>query len=392
MTGERYPTFGIVTPSFNQGEFIGETIESVLSQEGPFFVDYRIVDGASTDRSVSVIRRYADLVAGGEWKVRCAGITFSWVSEKDRGQTHAINKGFAGSRADIFSWINSDDAYHEGAFSKVVTWFSAHPRCDLVYGDGEVIDEKGAVQWVWLSRRFDLNLLKSYHFLWNDFPNYILQQATFWRRRVMDRIGFLDESLHYAMDIEYWIRAGERGCVLEHLPQRLGKFRMIQNTKSLSSPTVFWPESLEIFRRYHGAEKMLPFLTYYLYNEGIHGGWDVDHLLARCRHILNTWKGFPESEVALLGKLTEKAYHRALLRLAVRALLEERRDKAEELYALGLRGRAWRAAHPLALLFVLGKALGPEICSRIRMWRHRLIQGYRSRRYLSRYRKGEDRA
>ena len=164
-----------------------------------------------------------------------------------------------------YSWINSDDMYFPGSFSVVLNHFSHNPDDDFVFGDGDVIDETGTLQWEWLSRPYDLKLLKSYHFLWNDFTNYIMQQATFWRRGVFDKIGLLDDSLHYTMDIEYWIRAGENGLRLTHIPRKLGKFRMISGTKSLSSDTVFWPENLEIFRRYNGAKAMKPFLTYFYF-------------------------------------------------------------------------------------------------------------------------------
>src|SRR5678809_715869 len=110
------PRISIVTPSYNQAKFVGETIESVLSQEGNFEIEYSVMDGGSTDGSVDIIRRYADLVASGRWPVRCGGITMSWISERDAGQTAAINAGLRHATGDIFSYINSDDLYFSGAF------------------------------------------------------------------------------------------------------------------------------------------------------------------------------------------------------------------------------------------------------------------------------------
>src|SRR3972149_7029872 len=104
-------TVTIVTPSFNQGRFIGETIESVISQEGDFLLEYLIMDGGSTDNSVEVIKKYEDLLKGGGWPVRCRGIEYRWVSVKDNGQADAINKGFMASKGETLAWLNSDDVY-----------------------------------------------------------------------------------------------------------------------------------------------------------------------------------------------------------------------------------------------------------------------------------------
>src|ERR1700675_2391104 len=196
------PRISVVTPSYNQAAFVGETVEGVLSQEGDFEVEYFVMDGGSTDGSMEVIRRYADLVAAGRWPVRCRGIAMSWVSERDEGQAAAINAGLRRATGDILSYINSDDLYFPGAFQRVVDVFALDPAADFVYGDGDVIDQAGARQWEWLSRPYNHAVMTSYHFLWNDFTNYIMQQATFWRRRVRDVIGDFDPTLHFAMAVE----------------------------------------------------------------------------------------------------------------------------------------------------------------------------------------------
>jgi glycosyltransferase involved in cell wall biosynthesis len=203
------------------------------------------MDGGSTDNSVDIIKKFDKLLKSGSWKIHCHGITLRWISEKDRGQTHAINKGLELAKGDIVSYINSDDMFIQGAFSTIANYFQMNSQTDFLYGDGDVINEEGKIQWEWLSRPYNYKLLKSYHFLWNDFTNYIMQQAAFWRRRVIDKIGLFDESFHYAMDIEYWLRIGRNGLKAVHIPIKLGMFRMIQGTKSLSSPTIFWPDSLK---------------------------------------------------------------------------------------------------------------------------------------------------
>ena len=125
------PLVSIVTPSYNQAAFLEETIRSVLEQDYPR-VEYIIIDGGSTDGSAEIIQRYADRLA-------------YWVSERDRGQTDAINKGFARATGSILAWLNSDDTYQPGALREAVDYLLAHPDVGMVYGDGNFIDEHGKV-------------------------------------------------------------------------------------------------------------------------------------------------------------------------------------------------------------------------------------------------------
>lgn len=378
-------TISIITPSFNQGEYLEETIRSVISQKGDFYIDYIIMDGGSTDSSVDIIKKYADLINEKNRKKKCLGIDLIWVSEKDAGQTDAINKGFKIARGEIVSWINSDDMYFPGCFSVVLNHFSHNPDDDFVFGDGDVIDEKGKLQWEWLSRPYNLKLLKSYHFLWNDFTNYIMQQATFWRRGVFDKIGLLDESFHYAMDIEYWIRAGEKGLRLTHIPRKLGKFRMISGTKSLSSDTVFWPENLEIFRRYNGANAMKPFFIYFYFNEGLSLDFDTKHILHQNDLLLQRWQRLSKGEQKVLKDRAKKASHIACLRLSNLAFFHGKVKKAYSLFKSAI-GHNWLLIlHPLSILFLLKLLAGKKVSDAVSKFRLRLIQQYRNRKYLYRY-------
>lgn len=378
-------TISIVTPSFNQGKYIEETIKSVLSQEGDFHIDYIIMDGGSTDESVEIIRRYADLVVSGKWETKCSGVSLKWASKKDNGQTDAINKGFHQAKGGIVSWINSDDMYSPGAFANVMEHFSKHPNNDFVYGDGDVVDEHGNIQWEWLSRPYNLKLLKSYHFLWNDFTNYIMQQATFWRRRVFDMIGLLDESFHYAMDIEYWIRAGANGLRLAHIPVKLGKFRMISGTKSLSSATAFWPESMEIFRRYNGSHAMKPFFVYYFYSVGVSNDFDTDDIIAKKESLLRRWSHLPPEEQQVLSGLAEKAFYIACLKLANEAFLRGEASRAGLLYGGAVEKRGFLILHPLSAVYLLKRVAGRRLTSGIHKYKVQLINQYRKRMYLYRY-------
>jgi glycosyltransferase involved in cell wall biosynthesis len=378
-------TVSIITPSYNQGHFIEETIKSVLSQEGKFFLEYLVIDGGSTDHSLEIIKYYDNLIRSGGWSCRCRGITFSWISEKDFGQSNAINKGLMRANGEVLGWINSDDLYFPGAFQRVVEHFHYNPQDDIVFGDGDVINENGDLQWEWLARTYNLKLLKSYHSLWNDFTNYIMQQATFWRRRVPERIGLLDETLHYAMDVEYWMRAGQAGLVLAHLPVKLGKFRMISGTKSLSSPLAFWPDMLEIFRRYNGAGAMRRFFVYFLYNVGLHYGCDPTVLRQQCQTLFVQWQHLPTHEVEQLRAKAEDGIRRACLRLANMSYDRGDELQGKALFCHAIKSQPRLIVHPIGVLIVLKRILGRSMASRLQEIWHRLVMRYRRERYLYRY-------
>ncbi len=375
----------VVTPCLNQAPFVGETIESVISQEGDFSIDYLVVDGVSTDGSVEIIRRYAELVASGSWQLRCHGVSLRWVSEKDRGQTHAINKGLVMARGDILSYLNADDLHIAGAFAHVVRHFDKHPQDDFVYGDGDVIDESGSLRWEWLSRPYDYSVLRSYHPLWNDFTNYIMQQATFWRRRVHDRIGLLDETLHYSMDLEFWLRAGGAGLSLRHIPVKLGRFRMIVGTKSLSSPTVFWLDNMEIFRRHNAARAMTRYFTFFHFNHALHAGLDFEVARGAETRLFERWQHLPPAEVAALRRRSGEGRRRAYLLAALAALQAGNREQAKRFLGTAVAGHPGMWLHPLAWLVLLARALGRKASAAMRMCWDEIVKIYRNKRYRYRY-------
>lgn len=206
------PVVSIVTPSFNQGAFIRQTIDSVLSQDYPH-IDYRVIDGGSTDDTLAILKSYGDRVR--------------WVSEKDRGQTHAINKGMAQARGEIRAYLNSDDLLRRGAVARVVEHFNTRPACDLVYGRDALIDADGQYIGMYPTTDYSFERLVD--------CCCISQPATFWRSRLADRIGEFDESLHLVMDFDYWLRADRFGGVLEHLPEVLAHTRIHRQTKSSGS-------------------------------------------------------------------------------------------------------------------------------------------------------------
>ena len=378
----------IVTPSFNQAQFVGETIESVLSQEGDFEIEYAVMDGGSTDGSPEIIRRYAERVAAGQWPLRCRGITMSWVSERDGGQTAAINAGLRHATGDVFGYINSDDLYFPLAFQRVMDAFEADPAADFVHGDGDVIDGNGTRQWEWLSRPYDHAVMTSYHWLWNDFTNYILQQATFWRRRVRDRIGDLDPTCHFAMDAEYWIRAGAAGLRLRHLPEKLGKFRMITGTKSLSSPTVFWEDYLEIFRRHRGSAAMADFFAFYYFNLARGLGGDLTRAVAQGASTFRRWRDLPPDEQAALRRSARRGRLLASILLA-RELQRSGADLgAGAMLRRALVERPALLARPVTIGALVRRALGRGAAARLDRWRDAAIRRYRLARFDYRYARG----
>ena len=384
----RLPKFSIVTPSFNQAEYISETLESVLSQEGEFDLEYFVMDGGSTDGSVEILKKYAERVKRGDWSGRCRRLEFHWVSEKDRGQTDAVNKGIRQSRGDYYSYINSDDLYFPGAFSKIAEIFHKHPEADLIFGDGDVIDEKGKVLWEWLSRPYRHSIMTSYHFLWNDFSNYIMQQATFWRRRVVNAIGEFDESFHYSMDVEYWVRAGARGLSLMHIPVKLGKFRMIPGTKSLSDPNVFWLDNMEILRRYNGAGSMIKYFQYFYYNAALHEGLDYETLRGAQHRLFQRWSTLGPEELSILHRCSVSGETKAKLMIAAVSFDVGDVEKAKLQFAQVFRNNPLAILSPSAWGILLRIVLGKDISSQWTTLKNRGIKSYREYRYHYRYREG----
>lgn len=186
-SGRAWPRVSVVTPSYNQGQFIEQTIRSVLLQGYPN-LEYIIVDGGSTDESVEVIRKYEPFLA-------------HWESERDRGQSHAINKGFARATGDVLCWLNSDDYYLPGTLRAVAEALFEGAGAAAVVGHCVQVytDERRPHRGV---GRFE-NPGRLLEF-WKGYQMH--QPSIFWRREVFERVGYLDESLHLTMDFDYWVR------------------------------------------------------------------------------------------------------------------------------------------------------------------------------------------
>ena len=223
------PKVSIITPSYNQGHFIKRTIDSVLSQDYSN-IEYIVMDGGSSDNTVDVLNEYNDKL--------------TWVSEKDNGQTHAINKGIRLSTGDIIAYLNSDDIYLPGTISKIVAEFNKEPDVDFLYGDFWGIDKNDKILSKVKTIPFDNNIL-----IYD--ANFICQPASFYRKRLFDTIGLFDESLHFLMDYEFFLRAAKRQCVIQLYPDYLSAIRFHDDCKTLSDGVHPWEdEKIKIKQSY----------------------------------------------------------------------------------------------------------------------------------------------
>ena len=237
------PLVSIITPSFNQAHYIEATIQSVLGQDHPR-IEYIIVDGGSTDGTLDIIKKYEDRLA-------------FWVSEKDKGQTDAINKGFARATGDILAWINSDDTYEPGAVSAAVNYLQEHPEVGMVYADCNFINEQGRVIGKFGSAQTDYRLLRQGYV-------HIPQQTMFFRADLWRQVGPLDPSFYFAMDYDLWTRLAAR-TELKYLPGQVwANFRLHTSGKTIAADDRCWPEMVRVHYRDGGSFLSVIVAKYYL--------------------------------------------------------------------------------------------------------------------------------
>jgi len=210
-----FKRISVITPSYNQDNYLEQTILSVLNQNYPN-LEYIIIDGGSTDGSVDIIKKYEKYLA-------------YWISEKDKGQSHAINKGFEKSTGEILAYLNSDDLYLPLTLMKVNDYFSRNPSHKFVFGNLVLIDEDSDI----------VRLKRQLHYDFNSgcllgFGKIIDQPSSFWSREILSQVGYLDESYEYCMDAEYWSRVA-RKFKMYHYNEYLSCFRLHSSSKTYST-------------------------------------------------------------------------------------------------------------------------------------------------------------
>lgn len=234
---EKQPLISIVTPSYNQGVFIEETILSVKNQDYPNF-EHIIVDGGSTDNTLDILRKYE-----GTYNMR-------WISEPDEGQADAVNKGFKMAKGEIIGWLNSDDVYFSvDVFSKVALEFLRQPTIDAIYANRVVIDELNNLVKLQYSRKFDYNkLLKSYYSL--------CQETVFLRREVIEKYQ-LNTNLYIVLDSEFWLRTGKH-YNFKYVNEFFGGFREHTENKTVVEDYIpKWNKEKQYLMNEYGARRYM---------------------------------------------------------------------------------------------------------------------------------------
>jgi glycosyltransferase involved in cell wall biosynthesis len=205
----------IVTPSLNQGTYLEETLESIRTQNYAD-VEHLVLDGASTDGTVTLLQAKT----GPEWR------HLHWISERDGGQTQALNKGIRLATGDIIGWLNSDDRYRAGCLETVAKVFAQNPDIDVVYGDFTFMDQHG--NHLRVRREIEFSRLVLFYHCISPIPS----TSTFFRRRIFDEGNFFDESLQFAMDYEFFVRLANKGYRFKHIHALLADFRLHSTSKT----------------------------------------------------------------------------------------------------------------------------------------------------------------
>jgi len=212
----------VVTPSFNQGPYLEATLRSLLSQNYPD-LELIVIDGGSTDQSIEIIRRYAASLS-------------HWESEKDRGQSHALNKGFAHVHGDIWTWLNSDDLLEPGVLQRVADVFAENPEAGVVYGDCVYVAQDGET----IIENFSG---EPYSRLRHLAHRFIAQPSCFFHTRMVTPA--VREDLHYCMDYDLWLKLAERGVKFHYVPEVFSRYRLHDASKSVSALVALHSEIVE---------------------------------------------------------------------------------------------------------------------------------------------------
>jgi len=245
------PKISIVIPSYNSERYIRESIDSILGQEYDNF-ECIVMDGGSTDSTADILRQYGEKIF--------------WISEKDEGQSNAINKGLKHAKGDIVAYLCSDDVYEPGCFNRIATFFNNNPSFKWVYGKCSIIDENNIITRKPVTCYKNI-LAKKYRYSTLLVSNYISQPATFWRKSLFDEMGMFNLDHHLSMDYEFSLRIGAKyqpGYIDDYLAQ----FRWHSAAKTASGFYKSSAEALKITRKYTSINKRnylmpLQYLNYF---------------------------------------------------------------------------------------------------------------------------------
>ena len=250
----------VVTPNLDTARFLPETVESVLSQDYPH-IDYLVMDGGSRDGSLDLLRGYGDRLR--------------FVSGPDGGQADAVNRGFALTRGEIFSFLNADDTYRRGAVAAAVRALERSPAAGVVYGEADYVDERGAVVRPYPTEPFGAGRLAQ--------ECYICQPATFVRRREWAAAGGLDAQLQFAFDYDLWIRLARRTPFV-YLERTLAASRMHRENKTLGSRGAHYREAIAVLKRHYGRVPMRWLVDYAAHLvDGVDQFYEPSHIGRRAR-------------------------------------------------------------------------------------------------------------
>ena len=276
---EMQPLFSIVIANYNYGRFLEDAIQSLLSQSCQDF-ELIIVDGGSIDNSVEIIKKYQDRIA---W----------WVSEKDRGQSDAFNKGFAHARGKYLTWLNADDVFTPGALGAVAAYVKKHPLCEWVIGSSLWADTNLKVTRCFCAHRFSI-LRAKWGFLTVGGP------SSFFTKRLLDSVGGIDENLHYVMDTDLWhkfVHAGYRYARVRH---NVFAYRQHEASKMSGADSHTTARALENRRKASLESKMLSdrygrragiaYRLAHLFSLSL-----IDHVVAKWRNL--RWRGKYATEI-----------------------------------------------------------------------------------------------
>lgn len=242
------PFISIIVPSFNKVDYIEETLQCLINQRYPH-KEIIVMDGASTDGTIDILKKYDSEI--------------TWFSEKDRGQTHALNKGIKIASGDVIGWLNADDLYEKNTLDVIGNFFGENPKTMWAFGNVSIIDGKGREirKPITAYKRFKL---KHYSYASLLAENYISQMGVFMRKSALDEIGEADEALHYTMDYDLWLRLGKK-YEPGYIPANLAYFRMYEETKSMTGFEKQFAEGLQVAKR-HGTGQKWPLFLHHLNN------------------------------------------------------------------------------------------------------------------------------